>query len=91
MELGHCTSPIFRAASGGIETVTEAYDTPSARSLSNMLPVSVDCFRVVATSNGTSDVPSVLACATGDRAPCANRPLHAEQKTADATAATVNR
>src|ERR1700730_8390180 len=90
-EAGHCTSPIFRVASGGIETVTEAYDTSSALSLSNISPASaVERFRFVATSTGTSDVPSVLACARGISAPCDNRALHPQQKNADAITAAVN-
>src|ERR1700722_18277485 len=90
-DAGHCTSPIFRTASGGIETVTEAYDTSSARSLPNISPgLAVERFRFVATSTGTRDVPSVSACATGTKAPCASRPLHPQQKIADKIAAAVN-
>ena len=42
-------------------------------------------------SNGTSDIPSVFACATGTNAPCASRPLHPQQKIADTIAAAVNK
>jgi hypothetical protein len=88
--VGHCTSPILRAESGGIETVTEAYDTSSARSLPNISPaLAVERFRFVATSTGIRDVPSVSACATGTKAPWDSRPLHPPQQIADAIAAAV--
>jgi hypothetical protein len=81
----------FRTASGGIETVTEAYEVCSARPLSNISPGSVvERVRFVAMSIGTSDVPTVLACATGTKVPCDSRALHPQQKSASATAAAFN-
>jgi hypothetical protein len=88
--VGHCTSPIFRAVSGGIETAIEAYDTCSARSLSNIAPsAAVARFRVVAISTGTIDVPSVPACATGSNAPWGRR-LQAQQYKANPMVAIVD-
>jgi len=61
--------------SGGIETVTEAYDTSSA--CLNISPASaVERLRVVATSIGTNDIPSLLTCATGTNVPCALTAYH---------------
>ena len=72
--------------------MTEAYDISSAGLLSNISPASaVERLRFVATSTGTSDIPSVSAFGTGTNAPCASRPLHPQQKIADAKAAAVKR
>jgi hypothetical protein len=78
--------------SGGIETVTEAYDTSSAGLLLNISPApAVERLRVVTTSTGTSDIPSPSTCATGTNSPCASRPLHPLQQIAEAKAVAVSK
>jgi hypothetical protein len=81
--------PIFRALSGGIETVIEAYDTASARSPLNISPASaVDGFRVVAASSGTRAVPSADV-ALAMRTPRVGRPLQSQHKNATAVMAAM--
>ncbi len=67
---GHCTSPILRTASGGIETAMSAKARPIARSPPNITPAgSVTGARVVATSMSTTSVSGALCCDATMRLP----------------------
>src|SRR6516164_8914549 len=88
---GHCTSPIFLALSGGIETAIAAYETSDARSLPNISPGSaIKRFRVVATRIGTRVAPSA-DCAFGTRTPWSGRPAHEQHRSTSAMLISVEK
>src|SRR5579862_8508108 len=81
--------PIWRASSGGIETVIEAYDRTDARSPLNMSPESaVERCRVVTTRIGTWDAPSV-DCVVATRTPCAGRPAQPTHVSANKSTSAI--